>query len=283
MPVTVSASFSRFLQNISITEDHAETAGTRTKRIVDLLKDSFNILEAFPTGSLLRGTARKGIADVDVFVALHYTKHVKDKSPTAVLESIRETLKEYRVQMAKKNGQCVTLYFTTWPNVDIVPAVRVVDNGSFLHYKIPDSVRGVWIETNPTKHEASINSLTQAGRQRIRMMKAWNGAHSEFLQSFHIEVMELFAPEHTSNWPRDVTNFFQTAVNLIDSPLKHPNGASGNVDGYLDSNERKEAKKRLESALMDSGMAMYYSQLNKPRDAIDIYRRIFGSEFPAYG
>lgn len=283
MPFSVSSSFTTFLSNISITEDHVATARTRTSKIVELLRNNFEILEAFPTGSLLRGTAQKGIADVDVIAVLHYSKHIKENTPRTLLETVREALSQYRVQMAKKNGQSVTLYFESWPNVDIVPASRVSDKGTFLYYNIPDAVRGVWIQTDPKKHDAAMARLSVQCRERVRMMKAWNGAHSEYLQSFHIEVIELFAPDPVNDWCTDIYKYFEVALNRINGAMSHPNGATNNVDGYLSATDRSEAKKRLEAARVDSLMAWRYAQNGRANDAIGIYRRIFGSKFPAYG
>ncbi len=69
------------LEEIAIDGSLMDTANTRRDRIVELLKDEFTILEAFPTGFLVRGTALSGHADVDVIVALHYGKHIEGKEP----------------------------------------------------------------------------------------------------------------------------------------------------------------------------------------------------------
>jgi hypothetical protein len=79
MPYTVAASFEKFRENIEISGDHRETANNRRDHIVSLLKNGFEVIEAFPSGSIPRYTAIKGYADLDVMVALHYSKHIKDK------------------------------------------------------------------------------------------------------------------------------------------------------------------------------------------------------------
>lgn len=66
MPFTVSYSFDVFLDNITVSGDHRTTANTRRDAIVAMLKDRFAIAEAFPMGSLARGTALRGYADADV-------------------------------------------------------------------------------------------------------------------------------------------------------------------------------------------------------------------------
>ena len=47
--------------------------------------------------------ALTGNADLDVFVVLHFGKHIKNKLPSQVLQSVQDSLGEYR-----KNGQAVT-------------------------------------------------------------------------------------------------------------------------------------------------------------------------------
>jgi hypothetical protein len=71
MPYTVPASFNKFVENISLTGDHKETAAARKDRVVSLLSNSFTILDGFATGSVPRGTALNTVADLDVMVVLH--------------------------------------------------------------------------------------------------------------------------------------------------------------------------------------------------------------------
>jgi tRNA nucleotidyltransferase (CCA-adding enzyme) len=139
MPYTVRASFDAFYENINLSGDHRETANTRRDDIVSKLGRTFSIIEAFSSGSIPKYTALKNHADLDVIVALHYGKHVEGKTPIQVLQSVRDALAEWRTGV-RKNGQAVTLYYKTWPNVDIVPVSRTTnDDGAVLHYNVPDS------------------------------------------------------------------------------------------------------------------------------------------------
>lgn len=88
MPYTVAISFDKFREHIELSGDHRETATARKDRVVSLLKNDFEILDAFATGSIPRFTAVRGHADLDVMVVLHYGKHIKDKTPLAVLQQV---------------------------------------------------------------------------------------------------------------------------------------------------------------------------------------------------
>lgn len=285
MPYTVPFSFDVFLDRISLTGNLRGTAQTRTNRIVELLGDGFQILAAEPIGSLPQGTALKGFADSDALVVLHYGKHIKGKSPARVLQDVRDHLSNYNARIVKKNGQAVTLYFKTWPNVDIVPAARIENSGTFCWYEIPDMTRGEWISSLPAGHDAAVRQLGRADRARIRMMKEWNRVHSGYLQSFHLETMALGAdPANAGDWPWSVFSFFSTAHTLIQSPLMHPRSPYPVVDSYLDPTSRAEATKRIETAIDLSRDAWYACRIKDDHEsAIRRYMQIFGSRFPVYG
>src|SRR5579863_3196057 len=152
MAYTVSYSFDLFFDDINLTGDHRSTAAARRDRIVSLLKNDFEILEAFPTGSIPRYTAVRGYADLDVMVVLHWSRHIKGKQPSEVLGGVQRSLSAYRTGV-RRNGQAVTLYYDSWPNVDIVPVYRTVDDkGQVTHYNVPDMNHEEWIESNPKDH-----------------------------------------------------------------------------------------------------------------------------------
>ena len=118
-----------------------------------------------------------------MIVVLHYGKHIKDKTPQQLLESVQNALSEYRTNV-RNNGQAVTLYYKTWPNVDIVPVSRTTnDDGSVNYYNVPNANTGSWIQARPRKFASEIeNKASECGqnfRRIIKMIKHWNIAHSE--------------------------------------------------------------------------------------------------------
>lgn len=285
MAYSVQSAFDQFFDAINLADDHRATANARKNRIVSLLSNHFEILEAFGSGSIPRYTALKNKADLDVMVALHYGKHIKDKRPIDVLQAVRDALGEYRTQV-RKNGQAVTLYYDTWPNVDIVPVSRSVDSaGNVTHFNVPDANTGGWIDSNPKKHSANIEARSgkcgQNFRKVIKMMKAWNANHSSYLQSYHIEVMALQTfDSELADLPWDVFQFFSKCHNLIATPLWHD---SGYVDNYLSLVDRGEAKKRLANATDMARLAWYSGVLGHTQESITRWKQIFGGDFPLYG
>lgn len=182
----------------------------------------------------------------------------------------------------------MTLFYQTWPNVDIVPCARSVDNeGNVTHYSIPDMNRDSWINAKPKLHSKNIEDRSSvcgtSFRKIIKMAKWWNHKHSEYLQSFHIEVMALNSlTTRLDDLPWDVFTYFRDAATLIQSSLWHE---GANVDDYLTWSDREEARKRIETARDISREAWHYTygENNDHKTAITKWRQVFGDKFPNYG
>ena len=287
MPYTVPYSFSVFYDNINLSGDHRSIANTRRDDIVTKLSKSFDVIESFSTGSVPKYTALKNHADLDVMVALHYGKHIKDKKPSELLQDVRKCLAEWRTGV-RRNGQAVTLHYATWPNVDIVPVSRFTNaDGSFSHYEVPDSTNETWIKSRPTTLASDIKAKSnECGanfRRIIKMVKHWNRKHSSYLQSYHIEVLALRTLRgDLTDLPWHIYKFFEDARELLNSYVWYDVGFA---DDYLSFSDRVEAKKRFDTAISVSraAWAKTYGEDDDHQSAIELWRQLFGSEFPAYG
>jgi len=287
MPYTVPVSFDIFFENINLSGDHREIANSRRERLISLLEKEFTIIESFSSGSIPRYTAVRGYADLDIIVVLHYAKHIKDKKPSQVLKDIRDCLGDYKTNV-RRNGQAVTMYYNTWPNVDIVPVAQVTNNnGSIDHYEVPDMNSETWISSRPKKHSETLNKKNvECGdifKKIIKMIKWWNHQHSSLLQSYHIEVMAInIFQGMLSDYPWQIYQYFDKAVGLVGSSLWYE---LSYVDSYLDSGQRLTVLDRLKAARDKSIDAWYftYNERNEHEEAINLWRQIFGDKFPAYG
>ncbi|UVL30144.1 nucleotidyltransferase domain-containing protein [Pseudomonas donghuensis] len=287
MPYTVPVSFDQFYEKINLAGDHRDTANRRRDDIVKTLSKSFEIIESFSTGSIPKFTALKDHADLDVMVVLHYGKHIKDKTPTQILQEIRNALAEWRTG-ARRNGQAVTLHYKTWPNVDIVPVSRTPNlDGTISHYNVPDSNTDTWIESRPKFFASQIEAKsTECGknfRRIIKMIKYWNRYHGDFLRSYHIEVLALNVLQgNLDDTPWHVHRFFSEAYTLLQQRLWHDKGYA---DEYLSWDDRQEALKRFDKASQKSRSAWYctFGINNDPKGAIEAWQQIFGNAFPNYG
>src|SRR5262249_50864799 len=108
-------------------------------------------------------------------------------------------------------------------------------------------------------------------------------AHSNFLESFHIEVMALkILTGNLNDYPWSVFQYLDGAAKLAASSLAYEDAYA---DDYLDYSKRQEVLKRLETARDKARDAWYltYNGRTEHEKAIAIWRQIFGDRFPAYG
>ncbi|MFM6129198.1 MAG: SMODS domain-containing nucleotidyltransferase [Sphaerospermopsis kisseleviana] len=287
MPYTVATSFDTFYGNINLGGDHRDTANGRRDDIVSKLNRTFAIVDAFSSGSIPKYTALRANADLDVMVVLNWTKHIKDKTPTAVLQDVRNALAEWR-NGVRRNGQAVTLYYVTWPNVDVVPVSRT-DNpdGTIMHYNVPDSNTDTWIKSRPKALAAAIEAKsTECGynfRRIIKMIKHWNRVHSNYLRSYHIEVLALQVfSGNLDDTPWQIFQFFEKARPLLKGLLWYDTGFA---DDYLSVTDREQVLRRFDTAIEKSRLAWHYTYGDKSdhKSAIEVWKQIFGDQFPGYG
>jgi hypothetical protein len=117
------------------------------------------------------------------------------------------------------------------------------------------------------------------------MLKWWNKQHSDFMESYHIEVIALETLSGVfSDYTWAMFSLFERAHKLSQSPLWHNNGYA---DQYLIDNydRRQEIVRRLATA-SDRAREAWHATCSGRDDhakAIRIWRQIFGKEFPAYG
>lgn len=286
MALTVQAAFNTFFDEINLSGDHRTIANSRRDHLIELLGNKFDVVEAFPSGSISKYTALHGQADLDIMLVLHFGKHIEGKTPTEVLQAVRDSI-AYKTKV-RKNGQAVTLHYTSWPSVDIVPVNYVYkDNNIVTHYRIPDANTDTWINSNPKTHTTAIqNKASECGdifRKVIKFAKHWNKGHSDYLQSYHIEVLALrIFDSYIGEITWDTFKFFNEAVPLLQYPMWDE---WGQVDSYLSAYNRQEVIRRLEKARDLARTAWFhtYSPNFNHASAIAMWRQIFGEKFPVYG
>jgi hypothetical protein len=289
MAYTVPWAFDQFFGDINLPGDHRETASSRRDRIVSILKDDFSILDGFAIGSIPKFTAIKGYADLDIMIVLHYGKHIKDNLPSKVLSDVRKSLAKYRTDL-RRNGQAVTLYYETWPNVDVVPVSRHVDtNDNLTHYSVPDMHKETWISSLPSRHAQNMtdrnSSYGPEFKKIVKMIKWWNKQHSDLMEAYHIEMLALRALQGKfTSYPWEVFSFFDKAVELSASLLWYD---LSYADNYLIGRptQRENILVRLKTARDKARSAWYatHGMNDDDEKAIGIWRQIFGDKFPSYG
>ena len=285
MSFIVQDSMEEFIKNISISCDYSNMIEERTNKVTKLLSKKFDVLEIFPVGSLVTYTAIKDYVDIDIVMALHYSKHIKRKDPLVLLEFIKKTLGNYKVEITRKNTHAVKLKFKTLPNVNIIPASRVSIDNSFSHYNIPSTDKDIWIPSNPKIHNEKMRHLSVYKGQLVQMIKEWNIHHGSVLSSFHIDNIALTYEEDVNyDYAWHICKFFKHMYEMLEKKMPNPNGLGSSVDDYLDDYTREDLLKLVDSTITKTYDAWYdvYSEKSH-KLPIEIYRECFGDRFPKYG
>jgi hypothetical protein len=240
-------------------------------------------------------------SDIDLFVVLDYTQHGNTYYTAAngaqvALERFHYLLKRcYPDTPIRKDHPAVHLDFSTY-GFDVIPAFHRTGGG----FMIPSRFGSGWIPTDPTKHAQRTTAMNAATGNYfvplVKMFKAWSRSHFDRLTGLHVEMALANA------WPRVRSSVYPfgdqpvvpTGYSNIAAALfpalgailayytPDPAGLSGNIDGYLSSDDRQRTRQRLTSAGDGAQIALRHEARGDHCAAITKWRDIFLDPFPAY-
>lgn len=295
MATTVKEPFRQFASNVNIT-DRQETAVANCRaNVVAKLKAKLTLHsdEARVIGSWDRNTLIRYLSegDVDVMVILHYGANKgwdTAAGTTQALQRFKSILDEaYPDTPCGIDQNCVTMKLTKF-RLDVVPAFSLKDGG----YKIPDTHRKAWIQTDPIRFA---EQMTETNKNMdgtfiplVKMVKAWNREVGKPLKGFHIECMmqERYATYMKSyTYSSMLCRFFEALPGYLRKACYDPI-TGDKVDDYLgldlpDSDRRKVIAK-AERAGAAAGEALAHEE-EYPAAALGEWKDLLGEFFPAYG
>jgi hypothetical protein len=294
MAITIQNSFLKFRENLNITSIQGETVSTRQRNVRAAVENGLTVIDSFLTGSYSRSTMIAPLkeADVDIFIVLdpsyfhHYTNG-QNGGQAGLLDRVKAVLKRTYPDTpdVSRNGMAVTIRFTDFV-VDVVPGFNRQGGG----YLIPNSMTSSWIETNPKRH---VEIMAASNRTHngdlvplVKMIKAWNKSHSKFFRSFHLEVLawEIFEGITISDFPSGARYFFDKARQKVQQKNLDPAGFGDDVGRYINTREKiDEAVARFQLAYERAIKAEDYASRYNTAAAVDMWIKIFGNYFPAYG
>jgi len=293
MAKTISESFRELKVNLEITELQHSTVSTRQQNVRNAFENELDILDSFLTGSYSRYTMIAPLkeADIDIFIILdtkyYYHYNGQNGGQAGLLDLIKRTLRKTypKTPDISRNGQAVTIQFTDFM-VDVVPAFSRKGEG----YLIPNSISQSWTSTDPKKH---VEIMSSANKEHdgdlvplIKMIKGWNRSINDYFRSFHLEVMALhiLGKVKISDYPSGVRYFFDKGRSYVKQKNPDPAGYGGDVGSYLNTQEKvDDAVNKFETAYTRAIKAEDYANRYYIEDAINMWRKIFGNYFPAYG
>lgn len=288
MATSTAAAFQEFSNRLLLTEKQANLIGRRWGRVeADLDKHfptsgNLTIYETKLIGSAGRGTIIRPPDDIDL-LAVFFAEdwgHWKNDSQR-FLYRVKETLDRGGATVVGARGQAVRIFYESGAKVDAAPAFPHAKGG----WVIPRGDGG-WMRTDPDKHAQFTRKANARLDNRlkpfVRKLKAWNRAHSLRLKSFHLEVMvaEVFQQMPSNSRENSVT-FFDVADIYLD--VHDPANHSGDLSKDFTARQLSEIKASFEAASKRAEKAVAAERLGLHRDAIKLWRWIYGDHFPAFG
>ena len=294
MATTIQQSFQKLRENLEITGLQESTVSTRQKTVRDVISADLAVNDSFLTGSYSRSTmiAPLSEADVDIFIVLdpkyfHHYNNGQNGGQGGLLDLVKRTLRKTytRTPDISRNGQAVTIRFEDFM-VDVVPGF-VREGGGYL---IPNSINYSWISTDPKRHVEIITASNKAHNgdfvPLVKMIRAWNKNNNKYFGSFHLEVVALQVLENVriDDFASGMRYFFDKGRASIGSKNIDPAGYGGDVGSYINTQESiREAVAKFQLAYERAVKAEDYAARGYVKDAIDMWIKIVGDYFPAYG
>jgi hypothetical protein len=275
--------FSTFCENNKLTSKQKEDAKTKYEGVSKKLHDSYYDNEydgsiKFLFGSYKTKTnVRPLTEDQDVDVLFKIPNETFDKfdnyesnGQSALLQEVKDYLKEKyaTTETIKGWGKVVLVKFSNpYHNVEILPALEKED-GTFL---IPETKNGgSWEDFDPRKQieefqtsNGNTNGLTA---ELSRMIKTWvkNVLSLDYKSYIIVEdVIEFLKTEFEDG--ADYEEYHNVVKNFFD---------------YLKRRCSDDIKSHVETAYVRSVKAIGYMDSEKPKEASEEWRKIFGNEFP---
>jgi hypothetical protein len=292
----------RFLTLIErITPNSGEVAAysTHLKTVGNAIEATLEINRTERIGSFSRGTAVRGISDLDLMVVLSSSERKwggGKTTSTAVLKKVKEALSErFHSTPIRNSGSAVVLSFAAGRRpVDVVPAffARPYQGPAtaFTNYPIftiPDR-KGGWLETSPQVHGAALKGEDERSGYKLKrvamLAKYWAAVRANLrLHSFHAEI--LIASAGISIGPRSyaaiMADFFKNLANREGQGIRDPLAISGVIPSSTSRTGAERLAVAATSASHHSGRAVDAEERRDTSEAIRQWKIIFGRSFPS--
>jgi hypothetical protein len=289
---TTAKAFDEFKAALLLTDKQKQLVASRRSSAEGYLKEAFGSSSNMPLertkliGSAGRDVIIRPLDDIDVLAVFRNKDRIFEtyrNDSQAFLYRIRNALNQYQVKIVGARGQAVRLFYTDPPHVDIAPVFKW--SGTDAGYALPDG-KGGWLTTDPDRHESYMAernvALSSQLKPLVRMLKRWNRVHSKRFKSFHLEVVTATVfSSLAANSREATTKFFEWAPSHLS--VNDPAGHSGDLSSYLSWQQRQEVEASLNSSAERARKALEAENRTDHKEAIRLWRIIYGDEFPAYG
>jgi tRNA nucleotidyltransferase (CCA-adding enzyme) len=164
MATDIEKVFEEFASNLEISDKQESLVSDRRANVVKALKEELTLHteESKVTGSWDRNTLTRYLfeGDVDVMVILHYGKNKEWENAEGTIKALdrfKDILDEaYEDTPKRRDENCISMQFSEF-RLDVVPAFKYEDG----YYTIPDTVRKLWVKTNPFEFADKITEVNK--------------------------------------------------------------------------------------------------------------------------
>jgi hypothetical protein len=296
--------FEKLLSSIEPSEERVVAA----QEAHGLVRKHLQACDVLPTvaphsclaGSYDRHTAINDIKDVDVLVRV--PDDYESKAPAEVLQLLTSSLRKLagvtEVELREQRRSVhVTLAQYDF-HLDIVPTVAA--NGVGCALKVPDKPHQEWVTSNPLGYAAMLTDLNQSHGEKVvplvKMMKQWRDTHmrqrSSKPKSYWLECM-LYGLLNDGRITADEKGWgllFRDALSAMCDRCRHAYEKTDSAPSIEDPATRKIVTAKWERAHFETFMERLHEALgwadraleeDKADDAIKLWRKVFGDQFPA--
>jgi hypothetical protein len=279
----IDNAFDKLKSNLEITKTEQQLASARHIAVRDFVRELWQLIDDFLTGSYRRDTKTKKLKDVDIFLVIDRDGPqggYRTKPPLDVLDALLEVLRP-RWPDAYRDGMAIVVPFGANDEVmsiEVVPAFKRAGGGYF----IPDPAAGAWIATNPKRHhELSIEKNNTCGGKFVPLVKMIKGINRELGEpvspSFLLEVMaQSLVKTPVGRYQDEIVLFLATAADRIDEVWLDPAGLGGDVNTVMTSTEKRAAASALRQAQAIAERAVDLEDDDQERAAYDEWKKLFG-------
>lgn len=289
MTKTIDEGFRTFLGRLTPSDSYSEAAKNHRASIEARLKQDFDLLRFFRTGSYGNGTSIQGYSDVDYFASIPRKKLNSNSDYT--LRLVRDALdNRFPNTGVKVDTPAVLVPFgkDASESTEVVPADYIETNkdGHFI-YEIADRAGG-WMKTSPDAHNAYVAKINDklGGKVKplIRFLKAWKCYKNVPILSFYLElrVAKYAEGEKSIVYSIDVKNILKLLWDNQLAAMQDPAGISGYIYPCSTEAKKTDALSKLSTALVRAQKAREAESSEKIKDAFDWWDLLYDNKFPSY-
>jgi hypothetical protein len=287
----VADAFRELLMGITPTAHEVESARSRVDAIKKRLASSFYLRNVQWVGSYSKGTAVRGLSDVDLFACLARDevrwggRVVNSKS---FAKRVRDELQgRYPATEVRRDGPAVALRFATGTECfDVVPAVFADFQGGSPTYHIPDGSGG-WVLTAPYAQQRYVHAAaTRSGGKLprvVQVIKWWTQVRKRAipLRSFHIEMALAGADAAVGayGYAKLTAAVFRMLADRQGAALRDPLQISGLIQATPDA-KRDSLTKALRQSAGWARAAVDAAAEGDADGALAGWNRVFNGMFP---